>query len=208
MQGGFLWLLLPFANVLPVVLFGIPVLVAFYGLATLRAGFVLGPMLLVASACAAAVVYAHVSDRSVHAFATQSIEPASRPHSVLMTDGGDGECDVDCVRILASSSYSLARRQEQVFKGWRLFRRGDGDACLAEGQRQSAYMFLAAGYGGMCARQSSVPDIADGLLLRVTSGAIGRRRRAFRLPLPVPFMKSSNERTGEIDCLDVGLTAM
>lgn len=173
-QGGALWLLVPFANILPILLFGIPVAVAFYGFATRRAGFVLGPVILVSLACATAVFYTHVSDRAVHAFATQSIEPASRPHSVLMTDGDSGECDADCARILASSSYSLARKQEQVFKGWRLFRRGEGDACLAEGQRQSASMFVAAGFRGMCALQSTVPDVTDGLLLRVRH--LGRNR--------------------------------
>jgi hypothetical protein len=166
-QGGALWLLIPFATILPILLFGAPVAVAFYGFAALRPGFVLGPMLLVSLACATAVFYMLVGERAVHAYATQSIEPASRPHSVLMTDGGSGECDADCVRILASSSYSVARRAEVVFKGWRLFRRGEGDACLAEGQRQSASMFLAAGFRGMCAIQSNVPDVTDGLLLRV-----------------------------------------
>jgi hypothetical protein len=166
-QGGAMWLLIPFAPVLPLLLFGAPFAVAFYGFAALRPGFVLGPTLLVSLACAAALFYMLVSDRAVHAFATQSIEPANRPHSVLMTDGGGGECDADCVRILASSSYLVARKAEVVFKGWRLFRRGEGDACLAEGQRQSASMFVAAGFRGMCALQSNVPDVTDGLLLRV-----------------------------------------
>jgi hypothetical protein len=173
-QGGAMWLLIPFAYILPILLFGAPFAVALYGFATLRPGFVLGPILLVSFACAAAMFCMLISDRAVHAFATQSIEPASRPHGVLMTDGGGGECDADCVRILASSSYSLARKAEVVFKGWRLFRRGEGDACLAEGQRQSAAMFLAAGFDGMCAIQSNVPDVPDGLLLRVRH--LGRNR--------------------------------
>jgi hypothetical protein len=166
-QGGAIWLLIPFAGILPIVLFGAPFAVAFYGFAALRPGFVLGPILLVSLTCAAGAFFMFVSDRAVHASATQSIEPASRPHGVLMADGGAGGCDAECVGILASSSYSVAHKAEQAFKGWRLFRRGEGDACLAEAQRQSASMFDAAGFRGMCALQSNVPDVPDGLLLRI-----------------------------------------
>jgi hypothetical protein len=169
-QGGAMWLLIPFAPILPILLFGAPFAVAFYGFVALRAGFVLGPILLVSVACAAGALYKFVGERAVRAFATQSIEPASRPHGVLMTDGDDGRCEADCARILASSSYSIARKHEGLFKGWRLLRRGEGEDCLAEGQRQSASMFLAAGFGGMCALQSDVPDVTDGLLLRVRHG--------------------------------------
>jgi hypothetical protein len=172
-QGGAMWLLIPFAKILPVLLFGAPFAVAFYGFAALRPGFMLGPVLLVSLAGTAAVFYMLAGEQAVHASATQSVEPASRPHSVLMTDGDSGACDAECVRILASSSYSVAHKTEPAFKGWRLFRRGEGDACLGESQRQSASMFVAAGFRGMCAIQSNVPDITDGLLLRVRHLARG-----------------------------------
>jgi len=160
-----MWVLIPFAPVLPVLLFGAPIAVMLYGLLRMRTGIVTGTVLLVAICVAWAAHFTRASDRAVHAFVTQSIEPASRAHDVLMTDGGDSHCDIACVRVLASSSYSMARGNG-VTKGWRLFRRATGEACLADAQRQSMSDFLREGFTDMCAIQTTLPDIADGLLVR------------------------------------------
>jgi hypothetical protein len=164
-DGMAMWLLIPFAPVIPILLFGAPVIVALYGLVKMRAGVVIGPMALVAASLLWASYYGPASDRAVRAFATQSIEPASRAHNVLMTEGGDGHCDIACVRILASSSHSFARKNT-ITNGWQLFRRGEGGACLTDAQRQSMSMFVQAGFADMCAMQTNLPDVADGLLVR------------------------------------------
>jgi len=163
--GMAMWLLIPFAMVIPVLLFGIPVVVALYGVAKMRAGVVIGPLLLMAAPLVWASHYSAASDRAVRAFVTQSIEPASRPHHLLMTEGGDVHCDVACVRILASSSYSIARKSIRT-RGWLLYRRGQGDDCLKGAERQSMSAFLQAGFPDMCAIQTELPDVADGLLVR------------------------------------------
>lgn len=164
-QGMAMWLLIPFSPVLPFLIFGTPVAVMIYGLFRQRTGVVIGPILLTVICVAGASYYSRASDRAVHAFVTQSIEPASRPHDVLMTDGGAIHCDIACIRILASASYSLARASS-VTKGWRLYRRGTGEACVADAQQQSTTEFRQAGFPDMCAIQTNVPDIANGLLVR------------------------------------------
>jgi hypothetical protein len=77
--GMAMWLLIPFAMVIPVLLFGIPFVVALYGLAKMRAGVVIGPLMLVAASLVWASYYSAASERAVRAFVTQSIEPASPP---------------------------------------------------------------------------------------------------------------------------------
>jgi hypothetical protein len=173
-QGGAMWLLLPFVYILPFLMFGAPFAVAFYGFAMLRTGFVLGPLLLVGLVGTAGMLYMRIGDSRVRAFATQSVAPASRPHGVLMMDGNINCETAECERILGTTSYAIAFKAVVGSKGWQLLWRGEGDACLADGQRQSASMFAAAGFGGMCAIQSNVPDIADGLMLRVRH--LGRDR--------------------------------
>jgi hypothetical protein len=163
--GMAMWLLIPFAMVIPVLLFGIPFVVALYGLAKMRAGVVIGPLMLVAASLVWASHYSAASERAVRAFVTQSIEPASRPHHLLMTEGGNADCDIACVHILASSSYSLARKNMRT-SGWLLFRRGQGDDCLKGAERQSMSTFLQAGFPDMCTIQTELPDVVDGLLVR------------------------------------------
>jgi hypothetical protein len=79
--GMAMWLLIPFAMVIPVLLFGIPFVVALWGLVKMRAGVVIGPLMLVAASFLWASHYSADSDRAVRAFVTQSIEQASRPPS-------------------------------------------------------------------------------------------------------------------------------
>jgi hypothetical protein len=164
-SGMAMWLLIPFGVVIPSLLFSPPVVVALYGLAKMRAGVVIGPLVLVAASFVWASQYSAASDRAVRAFVTQSIEPASRSHRLLMTEGGDIDCDIACVRILASSPYSLARKSIRT-RGWLLYRRGQGDDCLKETERQSMSTFLQAGFPDMCAIQTELPDVVDGLLVR------------------------------------------
>jgi hypothetical protein len=164
-HGMAMWLLIPFGPVLPMLLFSAPVVVAFYGFVKLRAGIMIGPIALVTAFVAWASHYSSGSDRAVHAFVTQSIVPASRPHNVLMTEGGDSYCDIACIHILASSPHSMARKNIRT-KGWQLFRRGPGEACLSDAERRSMAMFLEAGFPDLCAIETNVPDVADGLLVR------------------------------------------
>jgi hypothetical protein len=164
-DGMAMWLLIPFAMVIPVLLFGTPVVVVLWGLVKMRAGIVIGPLVFLAASLVWASHYSAASDRAVRAFATQSIEPASRPHHLLMTEGGDAHCDIACIRILASSSYSLARKNMRT-SGWLLFRRGQGDDCLKGAERESMSTFRHAGFPDMCAIQTDLPDVLDGLLVR------------------------------------------
>ena len=161
-DGMAMWLLIPFGTILPVLIFGAPAVVMFYGFVKLRVGFMIGPIVLVTAIVALASYYMSASDRAVRAFATQSLEPASRPHHVLMMDGGALICDILCAHILGSSSYSLARKSN---KGWQLFRRASAEACLGDAERRSMATFLQAGFPDMCAIQTNVTDVPDGLIV-------------------------------------------
>ena len=164
-DGLALWLYVPFAGVLPALIFGVPVLVVLFGVAKMRLGIAIGPTLLAAVLFTSVSLFRQNSDVAVRVFATQGLEPASRTHSVLAFEGNDDRCDIACIRILATLPYALAGKND-FSRDWVLFKRGEGDACLANDRWQSTLEFLEAGYRGMCAIHTSSPDIGDSLVAR------------------------------------------
>ncbi len=194
-DGPALWLYVPFASVLPALIFGVPVLVVLFGVAKMRLGIAIGPTLLVAVLCTAVSLFRQNGDEAVRAFATQGLEPASQTHSVLAIEGNDDTCNIACIRILATLPYALARKNE-LSRDWVLFKRGEGDACLANDRWQSTLEFLEAGYRGMCAIQTTMPEIGDALVARErhVSGS-----RSVAAGLPRAFggtVHEISERTG------------
>lgn len=178
-QGPAIWLLVFIYPLAIVMIYAVPVVAVLYGLVKMRLGLVLGPVLLVAGLVAFAGYYVRASDSAVRALATQSIEAASRPYDVLMMEGGNTFCNEACIHVIASSSYTVALKNNSS-RNWQLFRRAQGDVCVAEAQKQVALMFAQVGHADMCAVRSEVPDIVNGLLFRTRH--LGRNSEAAGLP--------------------------
>ncbi|QND71366.1 hypothetical protein [Tardiphaga robiniae] len=178
-HGPLLWLLLPFGRIIPLLIFGIPASIFVYGLVKLRLGFVLGPLLLAGVVVTATHVSVTAALTAVNAYATPGLDPPSRPHVVLGFEGS-ADCDVACVRILATSTHTLAFRRDAT-KEWRLYRRGSGDECETADRWPSKLEFLRAGFLNSCATDSPIPELSDALIIRerVTSGRLTVLPRLF-----------------------------
>jgi hypothetical protein len=163
-DGPALWYYVIFAPIIKVAIFGVPVLIAILGLVKMRLGFVIGPVL------AAALVFVLINRVSrddadaVRARATQTLDQPRQAHDILAIDGNVA-CDIACQRILARSPYAVAGRNS-VSKNWFVYRRGEGDACLAGDRWTGKLEFLEAGFRDMCAIKTTVPEIGDALVIR------------------------------------------
>jgi hypothetical protein len=165
-QGAGLWILLltGVGSLAPVLTIGIPAAIAIFGIVTARVGFVVGPTLAVAVFFFAIGHFNQRDKQAITAFATQELAPATRMHNVLAMDGYV-QCDLVCIRILATSSLVLAG-WNQSSNSWIVFRRGEGDACLTDDRLHSTLQFLEAGHRGMCALRTTTTELQDALVIR------------------------------------------
>ena len=146
-------------------MYAIPAAVAFYGLASTRLGFVLGPVALVGVSFLASAVLRQIDEAALATIGQSTLAPVSQPYQVVAVDGTDLACDQACIRFLAVSPYVLAKRSEHS-KGWRTFARGEGDVCLADEHAADVLEFITAGYRGMCVLRGLSEDIDRAIIYR------------------------------------------
>jgi hypothetical protein len=141
--------------------YGVAVLIFIAGLLTRRPGMMLGPLafgLGLAVLSTGQVQENETSLADAVAAARALDQRAFLPHGgygVIAVDGGGSFCWGICRQILAETEHDFATRNFLVNEPWKLYRRVEGDECLAPENHSSYLEFQADGYEGLCAEQLS-----------------------------------------------------
>src|SRR5262245_15486933 len=149
----------------PAAIYGVPLVVALYGLMRLRFGFVVGPAVLAVVSFATSVSLRQIDQAALEALGAPALAPPAQGYQMVAIEGGPIGCDQACVRFLAASSQAFASRRGRS-GGWMTYTRGEGDVCLTDEHVADMLKFLVAGYRGMCVLQTYSEDITGALIYR------------------------------------------
>jgi hypothetical protein len=74
-------------------------------------------------------------------------------------------CDIDCMKVLTQTSYSVAGYAPSSTDKMVLYRKASGDVCYQPDNVAMLVKFTRAGYAGVCTTQSPITDLSNALIL-------------------------------------------
>jgi len=180
--------------------------VLIYGLAKTRFGLVLGPILAAVTTYGLHTSAIKQEDQvleqkraDIAQLASSMAEPLRENHTLLAVDedGGTTTCDDNCIKVLATTTHTLAFRSFRGDHKWMVYAQAGGLECLAKENAKLALQFLVRGFPDKCATQTPAADLEDALLLRITWS--GGRSLQLAPEMPVGFDGARYETIERVD---------
>jgi hypothetical protein len=140
-----------------------PVTLFVVGRAKKRLGLALSPVFAATIVAATFLSAGYLQMLEVRGIEQRAFLKPEVKHDVLVLPSSG--CDIDCMKVLTQTSYSVAGYAPASTDKMVLYRKASGDVCYQKDNVAMLVKFTKAGYAGVCTTQSPVTDLSNALIL-------------------------------------------
>ncbi|GAB2179725.1 hypothetical protein [Dongia sp. agr-C8] len=140
-----------------------PVTLVILGKTRRRIGLTLSPVFAATLAAAAFLSAGYLQMLEVRELEQRAFLKPEAQHDVLVLPSSG--CDIDCMKVLVQTSYSVAGYAATSSDQMVLYRKASGDVCYQKDNVAMLVKFTRAGYAGVCTTQSPISDLSNALIL-------------------------------------------
>ncbi|WP_395021850.1 hypothetical protein [Dongia sp.] len=128
-----------------------------------RIGLTLSPVFAATLAAVGFLAAGYLQMLEVRELEQRAFLKPEAQHDVLVLPSSG--CDIDCMKVLTQTSYSVAGYAASSTDQMVLYRKASGDVCYQKDNVAMLIKFTRAGYAGVCTTQSPITDLSDALIL-------------------------------------------